>query len=246
MSSEEKDIWQKVFDKYQEKNSMKLSDGLEQKFEDMVAKHKKRENNFFFQPTFKYVIAGILLFIVFIFYFSNNSKPTLNSPKFIAEKSDSSQIINTDSTIITNKKIEEELEKVIEQPKNLLASNYNPINFEDNSVLNGYYGEMRASVSCVINSPKHGSIFEYKEKGSTILFNGVIEDGVNRNLELLIKVYLGSNQKPQLKKVIVLSENNHFSFSEKFTIPGQYSWKIIAESEIVFAGNFFIGKPPAK
>ncbi len=246
MKSEEKDKLQEVFDKYQKENPMKLSDNFDKNFEEMIAKHERRKNNIFFQPAFKYAIAGVLLFVVTIFYFSDSSNSTSNRPNLIAEKNDSTSITENDTSLTVDKKTKEEIKKVIEQPQNLLAANYNPINFEDNPILEGYYGQMRANVGCEIKSPKHGKVFNYKENGNTVLFNGTIKNTDGKSIELLIKVYRGSNQKPQFKKVISVSNKNTFSFTHKFNIPGQYSWKVVTDSEIIFAGNFFIGKYSTK
>jgi hypothetical protein len=237
MQHEDKDKLNELLNEFAKNNPIKLSNDFDKNFEHKLAQSKKRFN-LFSKPTFKYAIASLLIFFIAIYYFNLDSNST-----FSPAEQQTALIDSSNNKTIDTVNVLKEIEKATTK---LVATNFDPKNFENNSILEGYYGQMRSNLTCEVVSPVLADKFKYNKKGTKITFEGIVFDSNEQDLELIISFYIGNNQKAVLKNRIKLNENQHFSFTNKFELPGQYSWKVVAENEIIFAGNFFIGKLPAK
>ncbi len=159
-------------------------------------------------------------------------------------KNDNLKTYQTDSLAkdINNNEVAEGSKRT----EDLVASIYDAKNFEDNSVLSNYYGQMRSGVDCQISSPALGKVIVYSNQTTKIEFVGKVNTNSPEEIKLLLKIYLGSNQASVRNLELITDKNGNFSADAFFELPGQYSWKIVYADEIAAAGNFFLGKLPAK
>lgn len=234
-------IENKIFDKMkQDRDATNLSDNFESEFFSKL--HKSRNDKSITYARIGYAFAAVVI-LIGIFYFANSPSPIINNPKVIGIQD--SAIQRSDTLVADGNNNKEKQNVPPKDSEDLLADNYDPINFENNPILSGYYGNMRGDIICKIYSPILGSTIEYDRKQLKINFEGKLEGITNKNLHLNIKIYLGSNQKALINHNLSIDKQGEFSFNEDLELPGQYSWKIITDDEMIFAGNFFLGKLPA-